>query len=206
MDAPAEPVAPTRGRLLLRHTAAALPAAWTPSHVTPSERGFEMKRLAHSLLAALLLVAAVSGAAAHEYKAGNLQIHHPAAKATLPGQPVGGGFFTIVNDGGDPDRLVSITSPVSDDVQLHTMTMENDVMQMRRLADGIDVPAGGSVKLEPGGLHVMFMGIKAPFKEGESFPATLNFEKAGPVDVQFNVEAFRPASQGEADSGTHKAH
>ena len=63
-----------------------------------------------------------------------------------------------------------------------------------------------AVKLEPGGLHVMFMGIKAPFKEGESFPATLNFEKAGAVDVQFNVEAFRPANQGEADSGTHKAH
>ncbi|PTM98579.1 copper chaperone PCu(A)C [Mycoplana dimorpha] len=151
-----------------------------------------MKLLPKMLAAAVLLAAPAFGAFAHEYRAGDLEIHHPMSKATLPGQPVGGGFFTIINHGSQPDRLVSITSPVSDDVQLHDMKVENDVMTMRQVKGGIEIPANGTVELKPGGLHVMFMAIKQPFEEGEMVPATLNFEKAGAVAVEFKVEAAKP--------------
>jgi len=151
-----------------------------------------MKRI---LATALALAFSAGIAFAHDFTLGNLEIHHPASKATLPGQPVGGGFLTVTNKGAEADRLVSITAPdVSDDVQLHEMAMENDVMKMRHLPDGIEIPAGATVELKPGGLHVMFMKIKHPFKEGESFKATLNFEKAGKLDVDFKIEAAKPGA------------
>ena len=165
-----------------------------------------MKTLLNILSAALLLLVPAFGAAAQDYNAGSIEIVRPVAKATLPGQPVGGGFFTLVNHGAEPDRLVAITSPVSGDVQMHEMRMQDDVMQKRKLPDGIAVPAGATVRLETGGLHVMFMKIAAPFREGESFPATLNFEKAGEVTVQFEVEAFRSGSAGGAAGASHDAH
>jgi len=162
-----------------------------------------MKLLPKILAAAILFAAPAFGAFAHEYKAGDLEIHHPVSKATLPGQPVGGGFFTIINHGNQADRLVSITSPVSDDVQVHEMKVENDVMKMRQVDGGIEIPAGGTVELKPGGLHVMFMAIKQPFKQGETVPATLNFEKAGAVAVEFKVEAAKPGEAGH-DQNAHK--
>lgn len=164
-----------------------------------------MKRILATLVTLALSACAVL---AHDFKVGNLEIHHPVSKATLPGQPVGGGFMTITNEGTQADRLVSITAPaVSDDVQLHEMAIENDVMKMRQLPDGIEIPAGATVELKSGGLHVMFMRIKQPFKEGETFAATLTFEKAGTLDVNFNVEAARPgAKHGEGASGNHEGH
>lgn len=161
------------------------------------------------ILATLAAVAlSASAAFAHDFKLGNLEIHHPASKATLPGQPVGGGFLTVTNTGSEEDRLVSITAPdVSDDVQLHEMAIENDVMKMRQLPDGIDIPAGAKVELKSGGLHIMFMRIKHPFKEGDSFKATLNFEKAGKIDVDFKIEAAKPGAQhGEGGSDGHGGH
>ncbi|WP_411037274.1 copper chaperone PCu(A)C [Shinella sp. BYT-45] len=149
------------------------------------------------ILATLLALALSAPAAfAHDFTLGSLEIRHPASRATLPGQPVGGGFMTITNKGAEPDRLVSVAAPdVSDDVQLHEMAVENDVMKMRQLPDGIDIPAGATVELKSGGLHVMFMKIKRPFKEGETFKATLTFEKAGTVDVDFDVEAAKPGAK-----------
>ena len=160
------------------------------------------------LATALALALSASATFAHDFKAGTLEVHHPASKATLPGQPVGGGFMTITNTGPDADRLVSITAPdVSDDVQIHEMAVENDVMKMRQLPEGIEIPAGGKVELKSGGLHIMFMRIKHPFKEGETFKATLNFEKAGKLDVDFKIESAKPnAKQGEGASGNHEGH
>lgn len=87
------------------------------------------------------------------------------------------------------------------------MAIENDVMKMRQLPDGIEIPAGATVELKSGGLHVMFMRIKHPFKEGEKFTATLNFEKAGKIDVDFKIEAARPgAKPSEGASGDHQGH
>ena len=158
-----------------------------------------MNRILTALSALALSAAAVF---AHDYSAGSLAIHHPAARATLPGQPVGGGFLTVTNKGTEADRLVSVTAPsVSDNVQLHEMAVTDGVMTMRALKDGIEIPAGATVELKPGGLHVMFMAIKQPFTEGGKIAATLHFEKAGPVDVEFKVEAAKPAAAGHGEAG-----
>ena len=99
----------------------------------------------------------------------------------MPGQTAGGGYLKLQNS-GPADRLVGASAPVSSSVELHSMTMEGDVMRMRQL-EAIDVPAGKTVELKPGGLHLMLMGLKAPLKAGDSFVLKLRFEKAGEVAV-----------------------
>jgi copper(I)-binding protein len=141
--------------------------------------------------AAALLSLAAAFAQAHSYKIGAIDIGHPYARATAPGQPTGGGFLKLTNQ-GEADRLVSASADVSRGVELHVMKMEGDVMRMRQV-DAIDVPAGQTVELAPGGLHIMFTGLKAPLKEGTSFPMTLRFEKAGEVTVEVKVEKTQAA-------------
>lgn len=119
--------------------------------------------------------------------AGDLELTAGFTKAMLPGQPVGGGFITITNKGGEDDRLVSATSSQAGEVQLHEMAMEGDVMKMRQLNDGIAIPAGQTVELKPGGLHLMFFKVSEPFVEGATVKVTLTFEKAGAVDVVLPV-------------------
>jgi len=120
-------------------------------------------------------------------KAGDLEISGGFAKAMLPGQPVGGGFFTVKNNGQTDDRLVSVSSPASGEVQIHEMETKDNVMRMRQLKDGIAIAAGETVKLEPGNLHLMFRKVKTPFKQGDTVPVTLTFEKAGKVDLVLQV-------------------
>lgn len=120
-------------------------------------------------------------------KLGDLEISGPFARATLPNQPVAGGYVTITNNGSAADRLVSVTSPAAAMVQIHEMAMEGDVMKMRELPDGLEIPAGQSVALSPGGLHLMFMKLNGPFEQGSKVPVTLNFEKAGSVEVELPV-------------------
>jgi len=134
-------------------------------------------------------------------KVGQVSIGSPWARATAPGAAVGGGFLLLDNAGAD-DRLVGASSPVSATVELHTMSMENNVMRMREVP-AIDLPAGKRVELRPGGLHIMFIDLKAPLKAGESFPVRLRFEKAGEVEVTFKVEAMG-AMGGPAGGGMHQ--
>lgn len=141
-----------------------------------------------TLLTALALFAATP-AFAHDITHGDLELNGPFARATLPNAPVAGGFLTIVNTGSEDDRLVSASAAVAKDTQIHEMAMDGDVMKMRQLADGIPVPAGGTVVLEPGGYHIMFMGLNAAFVEGETVPVTLTFEKAGDVVVDLHIAA-----------------
>lgn len=136
---------------------------------------------------------------AHGYKVGELYVGHPWARATVAGQGAGGGFLKIENKGKTSDRLVGGQSPVADHVELHTMTMEGDVMKMRAI-EAIDLPAGQTVELKPGALHVMFIGLKAPLKAGDKVPLTLKFEKAGEVKVEVRVE------KGTAGADEHKQH
>ncbi|NEJ73726.1 DUF1775 domain-containing protein [Rhizobium phaseoli] len=120
-------------------------------------------------------------------KAGDLEVSGGFAKAMLPGQPVGGGFFTVKNNGQTDDRLLSVTSPAAGEVQIHEMVTKDNVMRMRQLKDGIAIAAGQTVKLEPGNLHLMFQKVKTPFKQGDSVAVTLTFEKAGKVDLVLQV-------------------
>jgi len=168
-------------------------------------------RLIKTTLAAAALLAGMSAATAHDYKAGNLHIEHPWSRATPPNAPVGGGYMTIENNGGSADRLLGGSTPVADAVEVHAMTMEGDVMKMRKLEDGVEIPAGGSVALEPGGNHLMLVGLSKPLKQGTRVPLTLRFEKAGTVDVELAVDSMGAMSPGGAKQGamgemSHHAH
>lgn len=134
---------------------------------------------------------------AHEYKVGPLTIIHPWSRATPAGAKVGGGYLVIRNNGQEDDRLVAVSAEISDKPEIHEMAIKDNVMQMRMLGDGLAIPAGGEVVLKPGSYHLMFMELKRQLTEGETFKGTLAFEKAGKVDVIFNVEsvaAGRPAT------------
>ncbi len=143
----------------------------------------------HIALIASLIIATLSGTAiAGETAVGDLKIADPYARATVPGAPVAGGYMTITNTGSQPDRLVAGSAPFAGRVEIHEMTMQGDVMRMREIAGGLEIPANGSVTLKPGGYHVMFMKLKEQLKEGENRTATLVFEKAGKVDLDFAVK------------------
>ena len=142
------------------------------------------------VLAAAALASASLIASAHSFKVGAIAIGHPYARATVPGQPSGGAYLRLENTGAD-DKLVSVKAQVSQSIELHTSSMEGDVMRMRQV-DAIDVPANKAVVLAPGGMHIMLVGLKAPLKEGDRFPMTLKFEKAGEVVVDVVVQAVTP--------------
>ena len=142
-----------------------------------------------SLLAASLVFAALP-AAAHDYKLGTLEIATPWTRATAPTAKAGGGFMTITNKGTTADRLVAARSNVSAKVEIHEMKMDGSVMRMRELEKGLEIPPGATVALKPGGFHIMFMELKAPFAANSKVPLTLVFEKAGSIDVEMTVEAM----------------
>jgi periplasmic copper chaperone A len=172
-----------------------------------------MRKLILPLAAALALTAvglfipnlhaedAAPAAMMQTVEIGALKITGAWAKAMLPGQPVGGGYLTIENTGGEADRLVSVKSDAAPDVQIHEMKVEGDVMKMRALPDGLDIPAGGKAELKPGGYHLMFMAVKTPFKEGDLLKVTLKFEKAGEVEVVLPVEAADAMGPGQMHGG-----
>ena len=147
-------------------------------------------------------VAETEMTAGHAVTAGDLEITGAFTRATLPNAPVAGGYLTISNSGATDDRLISVTTPIAGNAQVHEMKMEGDVMKMNELPDGLVIPAGGSVALEPGGYHLMFLQLTRPLVEGESIPVTLTFEKAGAVEVQLQVGS--PAAKAPAmDHSTH---
>lgn len=140
-----------------------------------------------SLIAALSFGAAI--AQAHEVTVGDLEIGHPWARATAPTAPTGAVYFHIDNHGSTDDRLLSAAGDVADAVEIHQHTMDSSGAMQMRPVDGIDIPAGGEAVLEPGGYHVMLIGLHAPLKQGASFPLTLTFEHAGAVTVDVEVQS-----------------
>jgi hypothetical protein len=150
-----------------------------------------MRVLRRILIALSCLIALPMLAQAHEFKAGDLLIEHPWTRATTSQNGVA--YMVIDNNGKQADKLIAVSSSVSDMPMLHTNYMDGDVMKMR-MVDAIDIPAGGKAELKPGGFHIMLMGLKAPFKEGQMIPMTLTFEKAGKVDVELKVEAAGASS------------
>ncbi len=124
--------------------------------------------------------------------AGKLEITGTVARATLPNQPVSGGYLTIRNTGNEADRLVGGSASFAGKVEIHEMAIENDIMKMRQLENGLEIPPGGEVVLQPGGLHIMFMQLKEPMKAGEMRKVRLEFEKAGTVELDFMVKMIKP--------------
>ena len=146
-------------------------------------------------LAAAVSVLALP-AMAHDYKIGSIEITTPWTRATPPSARTGGGFMTITNKGTVADRLVSARSNASDKVEVHEMQMDGNVMRMRELAKGLEIPPGATVMLKPGSYHIMFMELKAPFAKDAKVPMTLVFEKAGSIDIQLDVQAMGAMPQG----------
>ena len=125
---------------------------------------------------------------------GQVQVTDAWARPTLQGQTATGAFMSLKS--ADGARLIGAASPVAGVVEIHEMVMEGDVMQMRELADGLPLPAGQEVVLEPGGYHLMFMDLTGPLVEGEKLPVTLTFEKAGSVEIILDI-------LGPGAKGTH---
>jgi len=156
-----------------------------------------------SLFAILVAVGGALPAEAHDYRLGGLVIDHPWSRATPPGAEVAGGFMTIRNEGEAADRLVGGSAGFANGVEVHRTTMDDGVMRMREVEGGLEIPAGESVTLEPGGYHVMFVGLAEPLVEGEARIATLAFERAGAVEVEFTVEAMGYGGRHDDGETTH---
>ncbi|WP_294644452.1 copper chaperone PCu(A)C [uncultured Aureimonas sp.] len=139
------------------------------------------------LLLGATFAAGTANVQAHEFKVGSIEIEHPWSRATPPGARTGAGYLALSNAGTTADRLVSAASPVAEKVEVHEMTIVDGVMNMKQVAGGIEIPAGGEARLAPGGFHLMLIGIREPFKQGALVPVTLTFEKAGPVEVELEV-------------------
>lgn len=137
------------------------------------------------------IVSTFSPAMAQQSTAGDITIAHPWARATPKGASVGAGYMAIRNKGAVADTLIKASSDAAGEVQLHETKMEGGVMKMLPLPDGLTIPAGGVAELKPGGYHIMFMDLKAPFHKGDRIKATLTFEHAGAVPVEFKVEGAR---------------
>jgi copper(I)-binding protein len=138
------------------------------------------------ILALLVAITLAFPTLADSFRVGDLVVESPWFRASAGAAKSGVAFMAIMNNGGTADHLVSVSSTAAKMAHLHTTIMENDVMKMRAL-DALEIPVGGMAILKPGSTHVMFMGLNAPLKEGETFPLTLEFEKAGTLEITANV-------------------
>jgi copper(I)-binding protein len=136
---------------------------------------------------ALRIVAPGPEIAMTSVKVGSLSIETPWLRATPPGAKVAAGYLRVVNDGAEPDRLVGASIAGAGTATVHAMTMNDGVMRMRALPDGVAIAPGQSVALEPSGLHLMFENLTRAFKPGERVEGNLVFAKAGTVPVVFAV-------------------
>ncbi len=145
-----------------------------------------MRRLS-LLLLFWALIAAQADAQAKLFQAGPLEVGDVRAAPTPPVAGVGAVYLWIANHGSKPDRLIALTSPIAATVEIHRSTEKEGMMQMREIA-GLDCPAGATVKIEPGALHIMLEGLKQPLVAGSTFPLSLKFRDAGILVVQVSVK------------------
>ena len=153
-----------------------------------------MRPIAFVFAAAFAL--ALNRAHAGDYKAGSLDISDPWSRATPKGASVAAGYMTIKNTGSSPDRLIEGSSDVASRFELHEMKMEDGVAKMRPVKGGLEIKPGETIELKPGSFHVMFVGLKKPLSAGDHVKATLVFEKAGTVSVDYDVRAMGAGSGG----------
>ena len=158
------------------------------------------------LAATAALVTLSATAFAGDITLNNLRIEDPFARATLPNQPVAGGFMVISNTGDADDTLVAARSAAAARMEIHEMAMDGDVMRMRELSGGLVIPAGETVMLKPGGYHIMFMELSGPLVEGSETEVTLTFEKAGEVTLALPVVARGKGGMGHGKHGGQMSH
>ena len=154
----------------------------------------------------LLAAALVFGqaAVANPVDAGDLRIAQPFARPSVASQKAGAAYLTIDNRGSKADKLIGASTPVAASVELHTMHMDGNIMRMREVT-AIELQPGAKLAMKPGdGYHLMLMGLKQPLKAGDKFPLTLNFERAGKVEV--SVDVGEPGKAGAAKAAGHHHH
>lgn len=163
-----------------------------------------------TLLTALLMMSTPLMAAHHggDHSGGMaghsaIEAEQPWTRATPPGAGAGGGFVTLTNHGDGDDTLVGATSPLTERVEIHIMEMDGDVMRMAPLPGGIELPAGGSVTLAPGGLHLMLMELDSPIVEGEPVTVTLEFQHAEPMEIELRVLPVGESPEGHHHESGH---
>lgn len=158
-------------------------------------------------LFALALLAPALLAQAHEYQAGQLHIDHPWSREMPPVAPTAAAYFVVRNDGAEADRLLGASSPVAGKAELHEHLHADGVMKMQHVED-VAIPAGGEVRFEPMGYHVMLFGLQQQARDGERFPLSLKFEKAGEVQVEVAVQKEAPENHehGAAQGEGHHHH
>lgn len=146
----------------------------------------------------ILLLSALLGAGlpvhAHDYSTGQLHIEHPWSREMPPVAPTAAVYFVVHNNGDQADRLLGLDTPVAGKAELHEHVHADGVMKMQQV-QAVEIPAGGEVRFEPMGYHVMLFGVKQQAKAGERFPLTLTFEKAGVVELDVAVQKDPPAEE-----------
>jgi copper(I)-binding protein len=147
--------------------------------------------LKSSLLAACASLALVAPALGQE-----IEIHDPYARSASPMAKTGAAFMVIHNHGDTGDHLTGVESPVAQRVELHTHSEKDGVMRMGEVEDGFALPADGEIVMERGGHHVMYMGLTAPFEQGDTIPLTLIFETSGEVTLDVPVDLERTPEEG----------
>jgi periplasmic copper chaperone A len=150
-------------------------------------------------VAAVQLAAAAAQAA--DYDVGSIHISQPWARATPKGAASAAAYMTITNNGKTPDKVSCVSSDAAGECQIHTMTMDNGVMQMRPVEGGLEIKPGETVTLKPGGFHVMLEKLKHPLEQGNTMKATLKFDNAGTVDVEYPIAAIGAPAPGTASGG-----
>lgn len=146
------------------------------------------------ILALSAALALAAPALAHEVTVGDLQIIHPHIPQPAASAKAAGGFMAIVNNGTEPDRLIGAESDIAMKVEVHESKVGADGVGTMEHVDFVEIPAGQTVNLEHGGYHIMFMGLTGPLTEGEMHKGVLIFEKAGRVDIEFQIDP--PVGQG----------
>jgi periplasmic copper chaperone A len=141
------------------------------------------------MLVTVIAIVLSASAMAADYKAGSIEIVDPWSRATPKGAQTAVGYMTIKNNGTTPDRLVGGSIDVASRFQLHSMVMENGVAKMREL-NAVEIKPGQSLEFKPDSSHVMFVDLKRPLSKGDHISGTLQFEHAGKVQIEYEVQAI----------------
>jgi periplasmic copper chaperone A len=171
---------------------------------------FVPKPILSGPIGALAITALLAGAAAFDspaaaagaYDVGSIHISQPWSRATPKGAAAGAGYMTLTNTGTAPDRVSCVADDASAQCQIHSMTMEGGVMKMRPVEGGLEIKPGESVTLKPGGNHMMFLSLKHPLEQGATVKATLKFDHAGTIDVEYPVLAIGAPAPGASAGGS----
>jgi copper(I)-binding protein len=150
----------------------------------------------HCAALALAVSLTLTPAFAQQFKTGDIVVQQPWTRATPKGADVAAGYLLVRNNGPEADKLTGGSADFANAIEVHEMSTANGVMKMRQAPDGVDIPAKGYLALKPNGYHLMFQGLKRQLVAGETVKATLTFQRAGALSVEFKVNrvgAMKPA-------------